>query len=59
MSAKHDELVEVAKKAISAVFSDRSVSPRDTMASLKDLAGDIDTMCDALENDIRNAEDES
>lgn len=52
----HDELVEKAKDAISEVFGDRSVSPSETLASLKDLAGHIDSMRDAIENDQKNEE---
>lgn len=52
----HDELLEDAKKAISAVFGDRSVSPRTTIESLENMASDIDSMVDALENDLQRSE---
>ena len=44
----HDELVEAAKQAINAVFGDRSVDPKQTKESLKDLKDEIDILVDAL-----------
>jgi hypothetical protein len=44
----HDVLVERAKQAISAVFSNRSVDKNTTRESLNELASEIDIMIDAL-----------
>jgi hypothetical protein len=49
----HEQLCEEAKKAISAVFSDRSVSARETMLSLRDLRDDASMMADTIESDPR------
>ena len=43
-----DDWVEQAKAAITAVFSDRSVSRSETKARLMELLGDIDIMLDTL-----------
>jgi hypothetical protein len=45
---KHEELVEAAKKAITAVFSDQSVGQATTRESLKDLRDEIEVMLDTL-----------
>ncbi len=46
---ERDELLENAQDAISAVFSDRSVSQAETAQDLRDLQGFIDIMLDTLE----------
>lgn len=43
-----EELVAEASKAISAVFSDKSVSPSETRDSLEELQGEIDLLLDCL-----------
>lgn len=45
---EHEELVEAAKKALTAVFSDTSVGRGQTREDLEDLKGEIDTMFDTL-----------
>jgi len=45
----HDELCEKAKKAISDVMSDTSVSPAITLESLSTLRDEIDIMIESLE----------
>jgi hypothetical protein len=45
----NDELYEKAVEAITALFSDTSVSKSETAQSLNDLKGEIDVMLDALE----------
>ncbi len=44
----HEQLIEAAKVAISAVFSDRSVSQRTTRESLRELEEEITIMLDTL-----------
>ena len=44
----HEDLVEEAKRAINAVFSDDSVSQSETRSSLQDLIGEIEIMLDSL-----------
>jgi hypothetical protein len=46
-----NDYLEEAKKAISAVFSDTSVSPAETKANLEELQDDIDVMIDSLPRD--------
>lgn len=58
MGDKHEQLCEDAKKAINAVFSDRSVSQRDTLHSLRDLRDDIGMLLDMLETDLRKEMEE-
>lgn len=48
---KHDELVEQAKKAITAVFGDMSVDKSTTIESLKEIRDDLNVLIDAAEND--------
>ena len=43
-----DDLVELAKAAISAVFSDMSVSQSETKDRLRELRGDIDLKLETL-----------
>ena len=50
----HEELCEAATKAINAVFSDRSVSQRDTLHSLRDLRDEIGMLTNMLETDLRD-----
>ncbi len=44
----HDELLDAAKEAADALFSDKSVSREQTKESLEDLAGHIEIMVDTL-----------
>jgi len=44
----HEDLVELAKAAITKVFSDQSVDRSTTRESLRDLRDDIDTMLETL-----------
>jgi hypothetical protein len=55
----HDELVEAARAAIGKVGSDQSVPPSQNLASLEDLEGDIETIKDALRDDIRRDEEDA
>ena len=45
---KHEDLMEKAKEAITAVFSDTSVDQSTTKESLKDLQGEIEILLDTL-----------
>jgi len=47
----HDELLEAAKKAATALFSDQSVSRSQTRDSLRDLRDEIDVMLDTLRDE--------
>ena len=51
----HEHLCERAKEAIQAVHGDSSVSIEQTLDSLQDLRGEIDTLIDCVETDIENA----
>jgi hypothetical protein len=44
----HEQLCELAKMSIAAVFADSSVSAQETLSSLRDLEKYIDIMIDAL-----------
>ena len=46
----NDELLEAAKDAATALFSDTSVSRATTREQLRDLAGHISDMLDTLED---------
>lgn len=48
MQGTHDLLVDKAKAAINDVFSDTSVPPETTAASLRDLRDEIEIMLDTL-----------
>lgn len=48
MATSSKKLVQVAKAAINAVFSDTSVSHEETRDSLRDLRDEIDILLDAL-----------
>jgi hypothetical protein len=52
--ANHNILRKAALDAIQAVFSDRSVSQRDTLHSLRDIRDDLEILIDAVESDLRN-----
>lgn len=56
--SRHDELVEAAKTAIDTVHSDTSVSLQETLMSLRDLGGHIDTLIDAVEQSVPDEEEE-
>jgi hypothetical protein len=47
----HETLVEKAKEAINAVFSDQSVSRSTTRESLEDLQSDIEICLDSMDAD--------
>lgn len=47
----HDTLYEKAVEAITALFSDQSVSSTQTRESLEELIGEIEVMLDALNSD--------
>lgn len=47
----HDELYEAAQKAITELFSDKSVSQAQTRESLQSLIEEIETMLDTLRED--------
>ena len=49
---QHEALVQAARDAINAVFSDASVPREVTMESMEELAGDIDVAMEALREDI-------
>lgn len=44
----HEALVQAARDAINAVFSDRSVSASQTRDSLEDIAGEIEILTETL-----------
>jgi hypothetical protein len=52
--ANHNTLRKAALDAIHTVFSDRSVSQRDTLHSLRDIRDDLEILIDAVESDLRN-----
>jgi len=54
----HEDLVEKAKEAISAVFSDESVPQRTTLESLGDLQDEIGTLMDCINSDLKRSERE-
>lgn len=45
----NESLIEKAKEAITAVFSDQSVSQAKTREALEDIIGDINIMLDTIE----------
>ena len=45
---EHQELLEKAKEAVGKVFSDSSVSWRETKKSLKEITDEIDLYLDTL-----------
>ena len=48
MSDDHDKLVEQAREALIAVFSDTSVSKSTTRESLEELSDEIEALLEAL-----------
>jgi hypothetical protein len=52
MGSKHEQLLEAAKKAADLIFSDTSVKPIDTRASLVDLRDHTDMLVDAVETSM-------
>ena len=50
----NDSLLAEIKDMVSKLFSDTGVSMCETREALKDLRDYIDVMIDALDNDIRN-----
>ena len=52
MASKHEQLLEAAKKAADLIFSDTSVPPADTRASLVDLRDHIDMLVDTVEHSM-------
>ncbi len=48
---KHTALTEKARRAISDLFSDRSVTPEQTAESLAELRDEINVMIEAIESD--------
>ena len=48
MSEERERLIEKAEESITELFSDRSVSQKETSEDLEELQGFIDTMLDAL-----------
>ena len=53
----HSYLLDAAKEAINAVFSDRSVDRSQVIDSLQDLQNLVDSSLEALENDQAAEED--
>lgn len=53
---KNKKLLEAAREAIDALFSDTSVDPEKTEEGLQDLRGEIDFKLKALEADRRRGE---
>lgn len=54
----HEELMQKAKDAITAVFSDTSVSQEQTLDSLGELVEDAQGMIDAIESDLQKQIDD-
>lgn len=52
-TTRHNKLVETAKAAIEAVFSDTSVSQQQTLESLEDLADAIQVQQQCIRFDLR------
>ena len=51
----HEHLYEKAKTAIQAIHGDNSVSLEQTLDSLEELSGEIETLINVVETDIENA----
>lgn len=56
MPDTHLGLVADAKKACTAVFSDKSVDARTTKDSLEEIRDEIDVMVEAIESDLERDE---
>ena len=52
----HDELIKKAEEAITAVFSDTSVSQETTLQSLKQLSDRISELTELIEHDLESNE---
>lgn len=46
------KMLKKAKKAISDLFGDTSVSPEETLSYLEELRDEIDSLIDAIELDL-------
>lgn len=53
--SRHEQLVDAAEKAITELFGDKSVSLDRTLEDLLDLENDINTMVDALRDDLKRS----
>ena len=54
----HKKLVEQARAAINAVFSNRSVGPETTIEALEELSDFIEASIEALRDDLKRREGE-
>lgn len=54
---QHDRLLEAAKMAADSLHTDTSVSPQETLSSLRDLREHIDYLIDAVENSVPEEEE--
>ena len=54
----HDQLVKKAADAIREVHGDTSVSARQTRESLRHLAGELDILREAVEDDLKGSKDD-
>jgi hypothetical protein len=52
----HNHLEALAREAIRAVFSDRSVSPETVQLTLEELRDEIDSDIEAIQADIKAAD---
>ena len=59
MTLLHQRLVEYAKQAIRAIFSDTTVSPEESLESLELLRGEINGWIEAIEEDMEGEEDKT
>jgi polyhydroxyalkanoate synthesis regulator phasin len=58
-SMEHSQLIEEAKAAIERVFSDTSVSKRETVDSLEELINDMESRIECLEDELEKEEEDS
>lgn len=58
MESKVDKLVKIAKAAINTVFSDTTIPQETTVEHLTELRDEIDVMINAINEDIKNDEEE-
>lgn len=54
----NEKLVNAASNAVKRLFTDTSVSKRETRDALQELRDDIDGYIDALSDEIANEEEE-
>jgi DeoR/GlpR family transcriptional regulator of sugar metabolism len=54
---RHEKLIQAAKDAIDAVFSDTSVSQRQTLEDLGELADELEIKQECIRNDIKEDEE--